>query len=39
MKYLHWVPRAQVIASDLLADFTPDKLVMKARPEAHHDNF
>ena len=39
MKYLHWVPRAQVIASDLLAEFTPQALIMKTRPEEHHGNF
>jgi len=25
MKYLHWLPESQVLASDLLEDFTPDK--------------
>ncbi len=39
MKYLHWVPRAQVIASDLLEQFTPDEFIMKTRPENYNEQF
>ncbi len=39
MKYLHWVPQAQVIASDLLEQFTPDDLIMKTRPGDYNDPF
>ena len=39
MKYLHWVPRAQVMASDLLEHFTPGELLMKTKPENHNDRF
>ncbi len=39
MKYLHWVPRAQVIASDLLEQFTPDEFILKTKPENYNEQF
>ena len=31
MRYLHWLPESQVLASDLLEDFTPDKELISAQ--------
>lgn len=39
MRYLHWIPCAQVMASDLLEHFTPTDLIMKTKPEGHNDRF
>lgn len=39
MKYLHWVPCAKVMASDLLAQFTPTDLLLRAKPEVSDGRF
>jgi len=39
-KYLHWIPASsEVMASDLLADFIPDKKVMQTKLEVQGDAF
>ena len=39
-KYLHWIPtNTEVMASDLLADFVPDKKVMQTKLEVQGDSF
>ena len=40
LKYLHWIPSSsQVMASDLLADFTPDENIMQTKLEVQGDSF
>lgn len=39
LKYLHWVPGTQVMASDLLAHFIPDENVMRTKLEVQGEQF
>jgi site-specific recombinase XerD len=39
MKYLHWVPRAHVMACDLLAQFSPDAFILDTKLEVKDDCF
>ena len=40
LRYLHWVPESHVMASDLLAHFTPDEVVLNSHDkENSHDAF
>ncbi len=32
LRYLHWVPESHVMASDLLAHFTPDEVAINRPP-------
>lgn len=39
LRYLHWVPSAQGMASDLLAQFIPDETVMQTKREVQDGSF
>lgn len=38
-RYLHWLPSAPVMATDLLSQFIPDKAIMSTRAEVSHERF